>query len=80
MPRRPRRTPPDVNSTKYGSYTAAPFSEVLKRAIALVLAAAAAGTLGGIALNRVLASLLTEVGRLDVTVRAGASALIVTSR
>ena len=51
MPRPPRRTPPDVNSTKYGSYTAAPFSEVLKRAIALVLAAAAAGTLGGIALN-----------------------------
>jgi putative ABC transport system permease protein len=50
---------------------------MLRRAVALVCTGIAAGVMGAIGLNRVLASLLTEVGRLDAAVLAGASALIV---
>jgi putative ABC transport system permease protein len=50
---------------------------VLRRGAALVCAGIAAGALGAIALNRVLASLLTEVGSLDRAVLAGASGLMV---
>jgi putative ABC transport system permease protein len=50
---------------------------VLRRAVVLVAAGLIAGVLGSIGLNRVLASLLTEVGSLDAAVLAGAAGLIV---
>jgi putative ABC transport system permease protein len=50
---------------------------MLRRAVALVTAGIAAGVVGAVGLNRVLASLLTEMGGLDAAVLAGASALIV---
>ncbi len=50
---------------------------VLGRGVALASAGIAVGALGALGLNRVLASLLTEVGRLDRAVLASASGLIV---
>ena len=44
---------------------------MLRRAVALVLAGIAAGAIGAIVVNRVLASLLTEVGGLDAAVLDG---------
>jgi ABC-type antimicrobial peptide transport system permease subunit len=50
---------------------------VLRRVLLLVGAGVAIGSLAAIALNRVLASLLTDVGRLDAGVLASATVLIV---
>jgi len=50
---------------------------MLWRAIALVAAGVVAGALGAAGLNRVLASLLIGIGRLDAGVLCGASMLIV---
>jgi putative ABC transport system permease protein len=50
---------------------------VLRRALWLVAIGVSTGAAGAIALNRVLASMLTEIGRLDPAVLAGAAALIV---
>ncbi len=50
---------------------------VLRRALWLVGGGVACGACGAIVLNRILASLLTEVGRVDPVVLAGAAALIV---
>jgi putative ABC transport system permease protein len=50
---------------------------VLRRALWLVVVGVALGAAGAISLNRLLASLLTEVGRLDPAVLAASAALIV---
>ncbi|MGE5243622.1 MAG: ABC transporter permease [Betaproteobacteria bacterium] len=49
---------------------------VLRRAVALVAGGVALGVAGALALNRVLASLLTDVGPADRAVLGGAAALI----
>jgi len=49
---------------------------VLRRSVALVGAGLAIGGVASVALNRALASLLTEVGRLDIAVVAAAATLI----
>ena len=49
---------------------------VLRRGVALIAGGVALGVVAAVALNRVLASFLTEVGPLDQSVLAGASALI----
>jgi putative ABC transport system permease protein len=50
---------------------------VLRRALWFVVGGTALGAVGAIVLNRLLASLLTEVGRVDPAVLAAAAALIV---
>jgi putative ABC transport system permease protein len=50
---------------------------VLGRALWLVAGGVAVGGLGALALSRVLAGLLTEVGRADLVTFAGAAALVV---
>jgi putative ABC transport system permease protein len=50
---------------------------VLRRALWFVVGGTALGAVGAIVLNRLLASLLTEVGRIDPAVLAAAAALIV---
>jgi len=50
---------------------------VLRRALWLVVAGVALGAFGAIALNRLLASLLAEVGAIDPAVLAASAALIV---
>jgi putative ABC transport system permease protein len=49
---------------------------VLRRGVGLVAAGISLGTVAAVVLNRVLASLLTEVGTLDGAVLCGAAALI----